>query len=74
MIAKLLMALTMALTALGTPGATSDVFQAGDHYLQVEEDGRLTMWEETNGSPGLQSTPTIVLGIVVGEPDHRVQL
>jgi hypothetical protein len=74
MIAKLLMAITVALTALGTPGATSDVFQVGDHYLQVEDDGQLTLWEESNGFPGLQSTPTLILGIVVGAPDHRVQL
>lgn len=73
MIAKLLMALTMALTALGTPGVTGDVFQAGEHYLMIDG-GLLTMWAESNGRPGLQPTPVVVLGRVVVEADHRVQL
>lgn len=74
MIAKLLMAITVALTALGTPGTTSDVFAAGDHYLMVDEDGYLTMWSESNGHAGLQPEPVVVLGAVVVVPDTRVHL
>lgn len=73
MIAKLLMALTMALTALGTPGVTGDVFQAGDHYIMIE-DGYLTMWAESNARPGLQPTPVIVMGQVIMAADHQVQV
>ena len=74
MIAKFLMAVTMALSALGTHGATADVFQAGDHYLAVTDDGFLTMWEETNGSPGLQAEQVIVLGMVLVEQDRQIHL
>ena len=73
MIAKLLMAITMALTALGTPGVTGEVFHAGDHYLLIE-DGTLTMWAESNGQPGLQPSPVTILGRVVSHPDQQVQL
>jgi len=72
-IAKLLMALTMALTALGTPGVTGDVFQAGDHYILID-DGALTMWAESNGRAGLQPTPVTVMGKVIAHADHQVQL
>lgn len=74
MIAKLLMAITMALTALGTPGTTNDVFAAGDHYLMVDDEGYLTMWEESNGIPGLQPARVMILGKVVSEVDHQVHL
>lgn len=73
MISKLLMAITMALTALGTPGTTADVFQAGDHYMAIDE-GILTVWEEANGRPGLQMEPVVVLGVVMVEPDRVVSL
>jgi len=73
LIAKLLMAITMALTALGTPGVTGDVFQAGDHYLMIDG-GTLTMWVESNGQPGLQPSPVVILGKVVTHPDHQVKL
>ncbi len=73
MIAKLLMAITMALTALGTPGVTGEVFQAGEHYIMIS-DGDLTMWEESNGRWGLQPTAVVVLGKVVAEPDQQLQL
>ncbi|HUR68123.1 MAG TPA: hypothetical protein VM370_02675 [Candidatus Thermoplasmatota archaeon] len=74
MIAKLLMAITMALTALGTPGTTSDVFEVGDHYMSVDDHGILTLWAESNGQSGLQEKPVIILGQVIVEPDHKVQL
>lgn len=67
------MAITMALTALGTPGVTGDVLQAGDHYIMID-DGQLTMWAESNGVGGLQATPVIIMGRVVVHPDHQVQL
>jgi len=73
-IAKLLRALTMALSAMGTPGASSDVVSFGEHYLQIDSAGFLTMWEESNGHPGLQSTPIVILGVVAVDIDHRVQL
>lgn len=73
MLAKLLMALTMAFSAIGVP-PSADVLQAGDHYLMVTDDGRLTMWEETNGASGLQAHPVLVLGIPVAEPDRQVHL
>lgn len=68
------MAITMALSAIGTPGAQSDVVSVGEHYLEVTDEGFLTMWEESNGHPGLQSTPIVILGVVAVEMDHRVQL
>lgn len=74
MIAKLLMAITMALTALGTPGTTADVFEAGDHYLAVEPDGTLSLWAESNGTPGLQARHVVVFGQTVIEPDRLVHL
>lgn len=67
------MAITMALTALGTPGVTGDVIQAGDHYLMIDN-GQLTMWAESNGIQGLQATPVVVMGKVVVHSDHQVQL
>ena len=73
MIAKLLMAITMALTALGTPGITGDVFQAGDHYVMIDH-GHLTVWAESNGMPGLQATSVVVLGQTLVIPDHQIQL
>jgi hypothetical protein len=73
-ISKLLMAFTMALTALGAPGTTADVFQAGDHYMMISSDGYLTLWEEANGRPGLQPDPVVVLGVVLVEPDRAVTL
>lgn len=74
MISKFLMAITMALTALGTPGTTADVFQAGDHYLMVDDDGFLTMWAESNGASGLQPMPVVILGQVMVEADRQVHL
>ena len=74
MISKLLMAITMALTALGTPGTTSEVFQAGDHYMLLADDGYLTIWEESNGRAGLQPEPVVILGVVAVEPDRAVHL
>lgn len=74
MISKLLMAITMALTALGTPATTADVFQAGDHYMAISTDGYLTIWEESNGKPGLQAAPVVILGVHVVEPDRLVAL
>lgn len=68
------MAITMALTALGTPATTADVFQAGDHYIQIDSDGYLTMWAESNGRSGLQSSPVIILGQVVVEADRPVHV
>lgn len=68
MLAKLLMAITMALSAMGTPGTTADVFEAGGHYVAIE-DGQLTMWVESNGHTGLQMKPVVILGHVVTEPD-----
>lgn len=73
MLTKLLMALTMAFSAMGVP-PTADVIQAGDHYFLVTDDGHLTMWEETNGAPGLQAEPVLLLGIPVTEPDRQVHL
>lgn len=73
-IAKLLMALTMALTAIGTPGTTADVFQAGESYIMIDGDGHLSMWSESNGSPGLQAEPVFILGQMVVVPDTRVIL
>lgn len=73
-IAKLLMALTMALSAIGTPGASSDVVSFGDHYLMIDPGGVLTMWAESNGYPGLQNTPIVILGVLAVDIDHRVQL
>ena len=73
MIAKLLMAITMALTALGTPGVTGDVFQAGDHYLMIQ-DGALTMWVESNGRWGLQPTDVVVMGKTIAYADHQLQV
>lgn len=73
-LAKLLMALTMALTALGTPGLDADVFQAGDHYVAVTAEGELSLWAESNGQPGLQTGPLVLLGRVVMEPDTRTTL
>lgn len=73
MISKLLMAITMALTALGTPGVTGDVLQAGDHYIMID-DGEFTMWAESNGRWGLQPTPVIVMGKTVIEADSQVKL
>lgn len=73
MLAKLLMALTMAFTAMGVP-PSADVLQAGDHYLMVTDDGRLTVWEETNGAGGLQAAPVMILGIPVTEPDRQLHL
>ena len=73
MISKLLMAITMALTALGTPGVTGDVIQAGDHYLMIS-DGQLTMWAESNGIYGLQASAVVVMGKVVVQSDHQVQV
>ena len=73
MIAKLLMAITMALTALGTPGVTGDVFQAGDHYIMIDN-GALSMWAETNGRWGLQPTDVVVMGKTIAHADHRLQL
>lgn len=67
------MAVTMALSALGTPGVTGDVVHAGDHYLMIA-DGQLTMWAESNGIHGLQPSPVIVMGKVVTHADHQVQL
>jgi len=73
-ISKFLMALTIALTALGTPATTADVFQAGDHYMMITADGHLTIWEEANGKPGLQPDAMSILGVAVTEPDRRVHL
>lgn len=74
MISKLLMALTMALTALGTPATTADVFQGGEHYMMISTDGYLTIWEESNGKEGLQPAPVSILGVVIVEPDRLVHL
>jgi len=74
LIAKLLMALALALTAMGAPGADADVFAAGHTYVAVENDGTLSLWSETNGQAGLQMQPTIVLGHIVSPPDARLQI
>lgn len=73
MLAKLLMAITMALSAMGTPGTTADVFEAGGHYMALES-GHLTMWVESNGHPGLQVAPVVILGHVAIEPDTQTLL
>lgn len=70
MISKLLMALTVALSALGTPATTADVFQAGDHYMMITTSGHLTLWEESNGKAGLQADPVVIMGVIVVEPDR----
>lgn len=74
MIAKLLMAVTMALTALGTPGTDVTTVQAGDHYLSFDSGGFLTLWAESNGKPGLQPDPVIILGVVVVEADRPLHV
>lgn len=72
MLAKILMAITMALTALGSPAATSDVFAAGDHYVHVDTQGALTLWEESNGREGLQAAPVYVLGFLALDADTQL--
>lgn len=68
LLSKILMAITMALSAMGTPGTSADVFEAGGHYMALD-DGKLTMWVESNGRPGLQTTQVVILGVVAVEPD-----
>lgn len=57
MIAKILMALSMAVSAVlggAGPHAPDGVSAVGSFYLHADEHGVPTLWSETNGVPGLQ--------------------
>jgi hypothetical protein len=46
---------------------------AGGHYMWVDEEGRVSLWEETNGIPGLQVSPTAEReGAPVRDADTRI--
>lgn len=79
MLAKILFAVTMAISSLA--GTTVDpigvdAIAFGDHYVHVDETGRMGMWEESNGHPGLQTKAIVMtlagVPVTAVEPDTRV--
>ncbi|GEM_PF-6703888 len=77
MIAKLLLAITMAVSALlgasgPAPHAQDGVSAVGAFYLHTDEHGVPTLWSETNGAPGLQTGVSLGHGGLVVPPDTRL--
>jgi hypothetical protein len=61
LIAKIVWAIAMAISAMGTPapgGVHEESFTAGATYLFVDADGSPSLWQETNGHAGLQTAST----------------
>lgn len=60
MLAKLILAVTMAASAILGGTASIDQEQAATFdnvYLHVDDHGRPSIWQESNGHPGLQTAP-----------------
>jgi hypothetical protein len=77
LIAKLLLAITMAVSALlggsgPVPHTQDGVSAVGAFYLHTDEHGVPTLWSEGNGLPGLQTGATFLHGGIVVPPDTRL--
>jgi hypothetical protein len=80
MLAKIILAITMAASAFLGGTGTLDQEQAATfdgYYLFVDEAGQPSLWQEANGHEGLQTRPTVVQGGPIRfefPPDNRVLL
>lgn len=77
MLAKLLLAITMAVSALlggsgPVPHAQDGLSEVGNLYLHTDEHGVPTLWSETNGIPGLQTAAMRSPYGVAVPPDTRL--
>lgn len=77
MLAKLILAVTMAASAILGGTASVDQEQAATFdsvYLHVDDHGRPSIWQEANGHPGLQThTVQVQRGLLTIHlpPDQR---
>lgn len=80
MLAKLILAVTMAASAFLGGGGTLDREEAAafdGYYLYVDALGQPSLWQETNGHLGLQTSPKTLPGSLLKvevPPDDRVLL
>jgi hypothetical protein len=80
MLAKIILAVTMAASALlggGGPFQQEQAASIDGYYLFVDDFGQPSIWQETNGQPGLQTVPSTLHGglfRIEVPPDNRVLL
>lgn len=59
MLARALFLIFSALSAVSPDLAeTVEAAVVGDHYIHVDAEGRVSLWQEANGIPGLQIAPS----------------
>jgi hypothetical protein len=78
LIAKILLAITMAVSAIlggsGAPHPGDAVSGMGAFYLHTDERGVPTLWSESNGLAGLQTDVSLGPGGAIYPPDTHVTL